>query len=199
MGDPSLNPLRKALVEDINMLESLPKQDTDSAALMLSSLEQRIDKLPMVGLEMPDPGDNTQTDVSKNVGDWKENLGKSWQAFIENFVVVSHRDTDIKALLSPKQAWYLKENLRNNLSKAEFSLYREQQDIYDIALLNSLQLIEQYYDISDTNTQQFYKSLQDLSKQKISATYPDQFKSAPLLSRTIKQRMSKSPINGNVE
>lgn len=199
MGDPSLNPLRRTLLEDINMLESLPKHDADSSVLALSSLERRIDKLVVVGLDVPDAGGNIKTEVSTNVGDWKENLGRSWQAFIESFIVISHRNTEIEALLTPQQAWYLKENLRNNLSKAEFAIYREQQDVYDMALQNSLQLIDRYYDMTDPSTQQFYRSLQDLSKQKVSGTYPDQFKSAPLLSRIIKQRISKSLINGNLE
>ena len=54
IGDPSLNPLRRALLEDINMLEAIPKRDVDSVVLTLSSLEQRIDKLVITGLEVPE-------------------------------------------------------------------------------------------------------------------------------------------------
>ena len=192
MGDPSLNPLRRALLEDINMLEALPKRDADRVVLALSSLERRIDKLIISDLEMPDAGKNAKADISTNVDDWKENLGKSWDVFIESFIVVTHRDTPVEALLSPEQAWYLKENLRNHLSKAEFAIYREQQDIYDISMQNAMQLIELYYDMTDNNTQKFHDSIKRLSKQTVSVTYPDQFKSAPLLARIIRQRVSKS-------
>lgn len=194
MADPSLNPLRRALLEDINMLEALPKRDIDRVILALSSLERRIDKLSIAGLEMPEMSENADTDISTDVGDWQDNLGKSWNVFIESFIVISHRDTPVEALLSPEQAWYLKENLRNHLSKAEFAIYREQQDIYDIAMQNAMQLVELYYDMSDNSTQQFYDSIKRLSTQKVSVTYPDQFKSAPLLARIMKQRISKSVV-----
>ena len=192
MGDPSLNPLRRAVLEDINMLEALPKNDPDSLILALSSLERRIDKLIIAGSKMTEASQAEDGPVSSDVADWEANLNKSWDTFVESFIVISHRDTPVEALLSPQQSWYLKENLRNTLSKAEFAVYREQQDIYDLALQNALKLIEVYYDMEDKGTEQFHTSIKRLSKQTVSVTYPDQFKSAPLLSRILKQRISKS-------
>ena len=194
MRDASLNPLRRALLEDINALEALPEYDVDSAVLKLSSLERRIDTLLISGLEVPDIEENKVDELSNSVSDWKSNLNKSWDAFIESFVIISHRDVAVEALLSPKQAWYLKENLRNNLAKAEFAIYREQQAAYDLALNNALQLVEQYFDMTDRSNQHFHEQIVALSEQKITFIYPDQFKSAPLLSRIIEQRLSKSLI-----
>lgn len=195
MRDPSLNPLRSALFEDMNTLESLPKRDLDSAVLSLSSLARRIDKLVSVDLTMPDVEDNHENEVSSSIDDWKLNLRKSWDTFITSFVVVSQRETAVKALLSPEKHWYLKEALKNNLSKAEFAIYREQQAIYDIALANALQLIDDYYDINDKSTHSFYQSVRQLTEVNVVISYPDQFKSAPLLSRIVKQRISKpAPI-----
>jgi len=192
IGDPSLNPLRRALLEDINMLEAIPKRDVDSVVLTLSSLEQRIDKLVITGLEVPETAKDDNKEVSTDVADWKNNLDKSWNSFIESFIVINHRDKPVEALLSPEQGWYLKENLRSHLSKAEFAVYREQQEIYNMSLQSALKLIEVYYDMKDKNTQQFYASVKKLSKQDIAVEYPDQFKSAPLLSVIVKQRISKS-------
>ena len=192
MGDPSLNPLRRAVLEDINMLEALPKREPDNLVLALSSLERRIDKLMIAGSEMTEVSPAEDGPVSTDVADWEANLNKSWDTFVESFIVISHRDTPVEALLSPQQSWYLKENLRNTLSKAEFAVYREQQDIYDLALQNALKLVELYYDMEDKGTEQFHTSIKRLSKQTVSITYPDQFKSAPLLSRILKQRISKS-------
>ena len=194
MRDPSLNPLRRALLEDINMLGGLPEYDVDSAVLKLSSLERRIDKLLVTGLEVPAIEEKKNDQLSEDVGDWKANLNKSWHAFIESFIVISHRDVSVEALLSPEQAWYLKENLRNNLTKAEFAIYREQQVVYDLALQNALKLVEEYFDMTDRGNQYFHSQIVELSQQKIMFNYPDQFKSAPLLARTIEQRLNKSLI-----
>lgn len=192
MGDPSLSPLRRALLEDINMLEALPKRDLDSVVLTLSSLESRINSLVITGLEVPEITSKATGEVSDDVADWEVNLDKSWNSFIESFIVINHRDKPVEALLSPEQAWYLKENLRSHLSKAEFAVYREQQEIYNMSLQNALKLIDVYYDMEDKSTQQFYDSVKKLTKQDIALVYPDQFKSAPLLSVILKQRISKS-------
>lgn len=191
MGDPSLNPLRRALLEDINTLEALPTRDIDGIVLALSGLQGRVDDLNVVGLEMPEVSDKDNKNVSGDVADWETNLNKSWSSFVNNFVVINHRDEPVEALISPDQAWYLKENLRSDLSKAEFAVYREQQDIYDLALKSAMDSVELFYDLEDRNNRQFYSVIKRLSEQKVSVSYPDQFKSAPLLSRILKQRVSK--------
>lgn len=196
MRDPSLNSLRRAILEDIHTLEELPKRDLDKIALALSSLERRVNKLVVNNLTMPDAGDNQSTDVSADINDWQANLEKSWHTFVNSFIVISHRDTPVQALLSPEQHWYLKENLINQLAKAQFAVYREEQDAYDESLKNAGILVETYYDMSNKATKQFYDTLTRLSKQKITIKLPDQFKSASRLTLAIKQRESKSfPIS----
>jgi len=192
MGDPSLNPLRHALLEDINMLEALPSRDVDGIILKLSILDRRIETLMIAGLTMSESQETDTKEVSTDISDWEANLDRSWDSFIESFIVISHHDKPVEALLSPDQALYLSERLRNHLSKAEFAVYREQQEIYDIALQSASKLVSTYYDMGDKSTQQFYNSIQKLSKETISIDYPDQFKSAPLLSEILKQRISKS-------
>jgi len=199
LNDASLSPLRGALLEDINALEALPKRDPDGVILALASLERRVDKLRSVSLIMPDANKNSSTELSTDINDWDSNLRKSWDVFIDSFITVNKRDSKIEALLSPEQSWYLQEHLRNNLAKAEFAIYREQQDVYDIALENTLTLLSNYYDLKDNNTGHFYKAVKRLSKRNVSIKYPDQLKSAPLLERVIEQRLKKSLASSSLK
>ena len=199
LSDSSLSVLRAALLEDISTLEALPKRDPDGVVLALSALERRVDKLVIAGLTLPDAVAKNETKVSTDINDWQKNLAKSWSDFVESFIVINKRETQLQALLSPEQSWYLKENLRHDLAKAEFAIYREQQDIYDLALHSAANLLKNYYDLNDNATNHFYKSVQRLSKRKISIDYPDQLKSAPLLDRIIKQRVKKSLASSRVE
>ncbi|MCW8996383.1 MAG: uroporphyrinogen-III C-methyltransferase [Psychromonas sp.] len=192
LSDASLSVLRSALLEDINTLESLPKRDPDGLVLALSALERRIDKLLISGLTRPDAVAASDAQLSDDIHDWKKNLAKSWSDFVDSFIVINKRETKLEALLSPNQRWYLKENLRHDLAKAEFATYREQQEIYDIALHSAANLLENYYDLSDSATSHFYQSIKDLSQRKITVAYPDQLKSAPLLERIMAQRVKKS-------
>ena len=199
LNDASLNSLRAALLDDITTLEALPKSDPDGAVLAISGLERRIEKLVITGLTFPDPADNQGIDISTDVNDWQENLTKSWDSFVESFIVINKREEKVQALLSPQESWYLKENLRGYLAKAEFAIYREQQDIYDLAMHNTTTLLKNYFDLDDNTTGHFYTSIQRLSKYNVEVDYPDQLKSAPLLERVIKQRVKKSLASSRVE
>ncbi|MFT6985163.1 MAG: uroporphyrin-3 C-methyltransferase [Psychromonas sp.] len=199
LSDSSLSPLRAMLLEDINLLEALPKRDPDGLVLALSNLERGIDKLLIAGLKTTDGADKIKADISTDINDWQENLVNSWSDFVAGFIVINKRDAKLQAQISPQESWYLKEKLRNDLAKAEFSVYREQQEIYDIALHSAAQLVKNYYDLNDNTTSHFYQSIQRLSKRKISINYPDQLKSAPLLDRIINQRVKKSLASARVD
>lgn len=199
LNDASLSPLRSALLEDVNTLGALPKLDTDGVILALTSLERRVDQLRSASLLIPEAVKNDSTEPSSDINDWDINLKKSWDDFIASFITVNKRDGKVEALLSPEQSWYLQENIRNNLAKAEFAIYREQQDVYDIAIENILGLLKNYYDLKDNTTGHFNKSVQRLSKRKVTIKYPDQLKSAPLLERVLEQRLKKSFANSNLK
>ena len=191
LNDHSLSGLRSALLEDINMLSALPARNPDSVILKLSSLERRVGALKTDALIMPDPKDNTKTAISSDVNDWKANLNKSWATFLEGFVVVNKRDERVKALLLPEQVWYLKANLRAELAKAEFAIYREQQEIYDIAMTDMKYILKHYFVASDSATKSFKSSINRLSKQKVTIVYPDQLKTTALLNRVMDLRVKK--------
>jgi len=199
LNDASLSPLRGALLEDINTLGALPRLDTDGVILALTSLERRVDQLRSTSLLVPEATQTSNTEPSTDIAEWDVNLVKSWDAFVASFITVNKREGKIEALLSPEQSWYLKENIRNNLAKAEFAIYRQQQDVYDIALNNMLLLLKDYYDLNDNTTGHFYKSINRLSKRKVSLNYPDQLKSAPLLEGILEQRLQKSFTNKNLK
>jgi len=199
LNDASLSPLRSALLEDINILGALPRLDTDGVILALTSLERRVDQLRSTSLLVPEDEEVNSTEPSSDIAEWDRNLIKSWDAFIASFITVNKRDGKVEALLSPEQSWYLRENIRNNLAKAEFAIYRQQQDVYDIAIDNMLVLLKNYYDLKDSSTGHFYKSVQRLSKRKVTLKYPDQLKSAPLLERILEQRLKKSFTISNLK
>ena len=199
LNDASLSDLRRAFLEDINTLGALPNRDPDGMVLSLSELERRIDKLAVIGAELSEKSPESTGKLSDDVNDWKENLESSWSDFMGSFIVINKRDSKIEALLSPEQRWYLKENVRHNLSKAELAVYREQQTVYDQALHEVINMLDNYYNLNDSATDYFYKSVKELSKRKISVQYPDQLKSAPILERILDLRIKTSLATPSVK
>lgn len=199
LNDASLSDLRRAFLEDINTLGALPNRDPDGMVLTLSELERRIDKLAIIGAELSDTNPESTGQLSDDVKDWKQNLESSWSDFMGSFIVINKRDSKIEALLSPEQRWYLKENVRHNLGKAELAVYREQQTVYDQALQEVINMLDNYYNLNDSATDYFYKSIKELSKRKISVKYPDQLKSEPILERIIDLRIKTSLATPSVK
>jgi uroporphyrin-3 C-methyltransferase len=191
LNDYSLNLVRTALLEDINTLSSLPNYHPESVILKLSSLEHLVDALKTDKLVTGDPKPNETTTVTRNVSDWKENVKKSWEAFLEGFVVINRHDEKIQALLLPKQVWYLKANLRAQLDKAEFAVYHGQQAIYDLAMSDIQKLLKSYFVNSDPTTIHFTKSMNQLSKVKVTMVYPKQLKSPDVLKGVMELRVKK--------
>ena len=192
VNDYSLSGLRRALLEDINMLSSLPEYNPDSVILKLSSLERRVDGLKTDSVSMPESKNNLKSDLSHNLNDWQENVSKSWAAFLDDFVVINKRDQRVDALLLPEQVWYLKANLRSELAKAEFAIYREQQEIYDISMQDMKILLNTYFVANDPATKSFKNAINRLSKRKVKVDYPDQLKVTPLLKRVMQLRVEKA-------
>ena len=199
LNDASLSDLRRAFLEDINTLGALPNRDPDGMVLTLSELERRVDKLAIIGAELSDTNPESTGQLSDDVKDWKQNLESSWSDFMGSFIVINKRDSKIEALLSPEQRWYLKENVRHNLGKAELAVYREQQTVYDQALQEVINMLDNYYNLNDSATDYFYKSVKELSKRKISVKYPDQLKSEPILERIIDLRIKTSLATPSVK
>ncbi|MCE0558002.1 uroporphyrinogen-III C-methyltransferase [Motilimonas sp. E26] len=195
LSDPSLNPLRQAIINDISQLEALPDLDKDGLVLRLTSLEQQIDKLNIAGIKLPEVLTETDNTLSSDISDWQDNLKKSWRSFADSFITIERRDGKVEALLAPDQAWYLKENIKNQLVKAQLAVYREHQAIYTESLEKAASWINQYYDQNNPNTQYLVESLTELSKKAITVQYPDQLKSKPILEDVIDHRVKKSLSN----
>ncbi|MCE2573092.1 uroporphyrinogen-III C-methyltransferase [Motilimonas eburnea] len=192
LSDPSLSPLRQAIINDITTLEALPKLDKDGLVLKLTSLEQQVDNLNIAGIKLPESLTETDTTLSSDVSDWRENLKKSWQSFADSFITIERRDGRVEALLAPDQAWYLKENIKNQITKAQLAVYREHQAIYTESLTKAAKWISQYYDQNNPTTGHLVDNLTELSKKAVTLQYPDQLKAKPVLEEVIDRRVKKS-------
>lgn len=192
LGDASLNPLRRAIIDDITALEALPDIDKDGLVMKLASVEQSIDELNLAGINLPEALEEKDYSLSSDVADWRENLSKSMHSFLESFVTITKRDGKVEALLAPEQAWYLKENIKSQLVKAQIAVYREQQAIYSESLEKSIEWIKHYYDVEGAATKQLIATLSNLSKKDITVNYPDQLRAKPMLENVIEKRIRKS-------
>ncbi|SDH88259.1 uroporphyrin-3 C-methyltransferase [Vibrio xiamenensis] len=191
LNDPSLVPLRQAMANDITKLKNVPLIDRDGLVLRLVSLQQQVDALPLANAILPDAPQVNDEKVSEEISDWQTNLMTSLKDFSENFITFRTRDGNVIPLLSPKQDFYLRENLKAQLQTAIKGVYDEQQDIYNIALKTAKQWSTNYLNQDDTKVAEFNKTLSLLQKAKISVEYPVKLETQKQLSDVINERLRR--------
>ncbi len=190
LNDPSLTPLRQSLANDIATLKAIPVVDRDGLVLKLNSLEQQVANLPLVSAAAPEEESNTPQ-VSNNINEWQSNLKQSMDDFLDHFITYRVRDGNATPLLSPKQHFYLNENIKGKLLLASNALYRQQNEVYTTALENAVLWASLYYQQDNPAVKSFIAQLNSLAKLKVDINYP-QLKSQKELASLISERLRRN-------
>ncbi|MFT5790332.1 MAG: uroporphyrin-3 C-methyltransferase [Shewanella sp.] len=186
MRDPSLMPLRKALANDIAATASIKNTDIAGTVLTLDSLIDGLETLPLNRAETHFSAEELKnTQVSGSLDDWQSNLAKSWQALIDDFVIIRKRTTDAAPLLEPDQQWYLVENTRNKLLQAQLALYRQDQVNYRNSVKLARKWVYQYFDLKDQHVTDALATLDALETLKIQTASIERFDSSTLLNQLV--------------
>ena len=190
LNDPNLFPLRKAMAEDITKLKSLPIVDQDGLVLRLMALQKQITQLPLANAILPKSNAEQEPEVSTDIHDWKSNLLTSLKDFSAHFITFRSRDGNVIPLLSPKQEFYLQENMIAKLDLAIKAVYDENNAIYSTALGTAATWSQSFFNQDNTQVQQFESTLATLTKQNIHIDYPVKLESQSALSKVIDQRIN---------
>ncbi|QDF73940.1 MULTISPECIES: uroporphyrinogen-III C-methyltransferase [Shewanella] len=185
MKDPSLTPIRKALARDMNSVAAIKSTDVAGTVLSLDTIIERLPNLKVNRSESKLNAKDDSLQVTESLDDWQSNLAKSWQALIEEFVIIRKRTTDPAPLLAPDQQWYLVENIRNKLLQAQLALFRQDQVNYRQSVTMARKWIFQYFDLADNKTEQTLAALDALATLEIQSPDIEQFAATPLLQQLV--------------
>lgn len=137
MNDPSLITVRRAITDDIASLSAVSQVDYDGIILKLNQLSNQVDNLRLADNDSDgSPMDSDGEELSSSISEWRINLQKSWQNFMDNFITIRRRDDTAVPLLAPNQDIYLRENIRSRLLVAAQAVPRHQEETYRQALEN---------------------------------------------------------------
>ncbi|WP_312952757.1 uroporphyrinogen-III C-methyltransferase [Superficieibacter sp.] len=190
MNDPSLITARRAITDDVASLSAVSQVDYDGIILKLNQLSNQIDNLSLADNNDDDsPMDSDSDELSSSLSEWRVNLKKSWQNFMDNFITVRRRDETAVPLLAPNQDIYLRENIRSRLLVAAQAVPRHQDETYKQALDNVSTWVRAYFDTNDATTKGFLDELEALSQQSITMDVPETLQSQPILEKLMQTRV----------
>ena len=190
MNDPSLIGARRAITDDITTLSAVSQVDYDGMILKVNQLANQIDNLRLADNNDDDsPMDSDSDELSSSISEWRVNLQKSWQNFMDSFITVRRRDETAVPLLAPNQDIYLRENIRSRLLVAAQAVPRHQEETWKQSLDNVSTWVRAYYDTDDATTKAFLDEVDKLSQQSITMTVPETLQSQALLEKLMQTRV----------
>ena len=184
INNTQANSVRNAINQDLKKLLSLSSVDQNSVMQKLSQLANTVDELQVLNVNFDDTPENNNNKLSNSIEDWQQNVEKSATSFLNHFIRISPKQSaNKKELLAPNQDIYLRENIRLRLQLAIMAVPRQQDELYKQSLDAVSSWVRSYFDTNSETTQNFLKSVDELSELSIYVDVPEQLASLTLLDK----------------
>ena len=191
LADPSLFPVRKLIAKDIQSLHQVNPVSTNSVALAINGMVIQVDQLPLKAMEIPEFEESEAAKrLSNDVADWQENLSKTWDAIVDDFIQVESSNEPILPYLSTKQRWLITEQLKLALAQAQSAAINEREVLYQASIQQAMAIVVEHYLLDDTKVKQYLEALQQLSNTEVTKDYPRELDSTRALKDLLDERVT---------
>lgn len=143
-GDrPQFGPLRRALGRDMDRLKAVPFVDVAGVSIKLDQVLALVDALPLARDErLPEPGPEAPPPVAPA---WQRALSEFW-AEIKSLVRLETSERPAAPLLTPREQYFLRENLRLRLLSARIALLARQEASFRADVTAAQSWLNEYFD-----------------------------------------------------
>ena len=184
---PQFLRLRRAIGEDLERLKALPSVDLSTIALRLDSAINQIDKMPLLVGERPAEGAaepkierrSAPPVDSGEKADWLARIENLWQSWSSEFwhdirqvIRVRNVQEPDALLLSPSEAYFVRENLKLRLLNARLALLTRNEAALSSDLASAQDIIAQYFDARARETQTVQALLRQVQQSPLSIELP---------------------------
>ena len=168
---PQLTPIRKILSLDMDLLKTAPYVDTVGISLRLDNLARDIDKLPLAMELRPEETKSSSNGMTGTDNVWLRFAREMWED-IKRLVRVQNMNKPDIALLSPSQAYFLRENLRLRLLSARHALLARNTASFKTDIDASLDWTSKYFDNGSEAVTSMLETLRELRDSDIGVELP---------------------------
>jgi uroporphyrin-3 C-methyltransferase len=167
---PRLTALRRVISQDIGRLKSAPYVDVVGMALRLDSVMKAVDALPLAMEERPTP-DNEPV-APAGAGFWA-NLWHETMQDLHRLVRIRNAEKPEAPLLSPEQAFFLRENLKLRLLGARLALLTRDETSFKADLDAASDWLQRYYDSGSKPVAAALSTVKQLTQSDVNIEPPD--------------------------
>jgi uroporphyrin-3 C-methyltransferase len=194
---PQFIVIRRAIAKDMDRLKALPSVDIPGIALRLDSVISQIESMPLLSDEKPvtpvTPPKNARRapakaaaapsklpqDKPSAASDWLGTLQDTWHSWsnemwgeVKQLVRIRSVETPDALLLSPTQAYYMRENLKLRLMNARLALLSRNESAFRSDLIAAQDAIVKYFDTRAKQTQVAQALLKQVQNSNLSIEMP---------------------------
>src|SRR5467141_3816809 len=167
-GRPQFLPLRKVFARDIERLKTAPGLDVPGLAAKLDQLIAGVDSLPLVQDARPQAPAAAKHEAE---GLWAR-LVADLLGELKQLVRLENMGASDPALLSPPQAFFLRENLKLRLLNARLALLARDETAYRSDVKLAAGWLERYFDTRSRAAAATAATLKQLASDSIRASLP---------------------------
>jgi len=178
LNDPQFIAVRKLIHQDIEALSLIPKIDIENIVLSVMALEEQIAQLPIAMANIPDSAEPEPTfELTHDTADWKENLQKTWDKFLADFITIRRRTGHVEPLMSPQFQQNLRENLSLKLQQVQFALTKQHTKLYQASLHDIHRWVTEHFDHASPVVSAFIERVGALQQESIEVVLPNKLHS----------------------
>ena len=158
---PQFGALRRALAKDIEALKAVPYIDVTGIAIKLDQVIAAVDTLPLARDERVAPPPSPPPAAAEPA--WRRLLTDLW-AQVHDIVRIEVSNQPAAPLLTPSQAFFLRENLRLRLLSARIGLLSHNERTFKADLHDAIAWLDRYFDITSHPVQSALATLAQQSQ-----------------------------------
>ncbi|WP_126446756.1 uroporphyrinogen-III C-methyltransferase [Sulfuricystis multivorans] len=173
-AQPQFAPLRKLINRDIERLKALPSADVTGIALKLDGLINAVPSLPLAFERRPAPAAKAghaaagSTPALPAAAPGWQGMLSAWLSDVwhelRQLVRIERIDTPDPGLLAPREAFFLRENLRLRLLSARLALLARNAHGFRNDLQQAAAWLDRYFDTRAPAVQEALATLRGLEK-----------------------------------
>lgn len=169
---PAFADLRKRIGQDIDKLRALPSIDVPAINQRLDVIIGAVDNLVLAQDTRIQPQQAATTAADPNESAWKRFWRELWQE-TKHLVRIENTGQQEIPLLSPTQAFFLRENLKLRLLSARMALLTRDEVSFRRDLKTAQDWLKRYFDTKSEKSAQALGALQQLAASNIVIDMPD--------------------------
>jgi uroporphyrin-III C-methyltransferase len=185
--DPLAFAARGELIKALEALRSLPKPDRNGLYLQLAALRAQVDDLQAMAPEFVVDERSRAVAMDGTTRPWWD--WQRWRDTLGQYVRLDlHADQDIRPQLAGQTLSQVRLTLSLAMEQAQWGALNARQDVYEGAVKQAREVLEQYFDARNSSVQSLQQRLGQLSGQIVEVETPDLRPALTRLEAYVRQR-----------